>query len=68
MTISTLLMMLALAVGSGANQAVAGDPEPADAGRPPGKIASHCWINGTYYNPCPQETGEDPPPILPPAY
>lgn len=66
MTISSLLMILALAIGSGANQAIAGDPGEDDA-RPKGKIESNCWINGVYYLPCPPEGGQDPPPILPPA-
>jgi hypothetical protein len=65
MTISTLLMILALAVG-GANQAIAGDPEPDDA-RPKGKIENNCWINGVYYTPCPAgDPGPDPPPIFEP--
>ena len=68
MTISTLLMILALAVGSATSQATTGDPEPDDATRPGGKIENNCWINGVYHTPCPPEGGgADPPAILPPA-
>lgn len=56
MTISTLLMILALAVGS---------ESPTNSGiRPPGKIQGNCWINGVWYNPCPsQDEAPQPSPM-----
>lgn len=63
MTISTLLMILSLAVGAGTSQSFesTSPTDPSNTTRP-GKIASNCWINGVWYNPCPS----DPPP--PPPY
>lgn len=64
MTISALLMILALAVGSGPSQSFDSDyptePDPADAR--PTKVATHCWINGVWYNPCPNDAPPPPPP------
>jgi hypothetical protein len=67
MTISTWLLIFAFAVGSGPSQ-----PIESSASCPIGdkcKIASNCWINGTWYNPCPEpDPGEQPdPPMLPPT-
>ena len=61
MTISTLLMILAVAVGSGTSQSI----ESNSTSCPPGrvcKIGNNCWINGVWYNPCPEdsEPGPDP--------
>jgi hypothetical protein len=70
MTITTLLMILALAVGSGSSLSSESNPttEPASV-RPPTKIEGTCWINGVWYNPCPTENqgpgpGPDPPPQI----
>ena len=67
MTINTLLMILALTVGAGTAQLTA--TTTASATRPPVKIESNCWINGVWYNPCPEDapTGSPPPEIQPPG-
>jgi hypothetical protein len=69
MLISTWVIVVALAAGSGFNQLAGSDATDPDDARPKGKIASHCWINGVWYNPCPEsDPGEQPPPeILPPT-
>jgi hypothetical protein len=57
MTITTLLMILALAAGPGTTQ-----PVQTDALCPVGrvcKIASQCWVNGVWTTPCPDDA---PPP------
>lgn len=55
MTISTLLMILALGLGSGSSQSLQSDTTTDPAATRTGKIVSHCWINGVWYNPCPSE-------------
>jgi hypothetical protein len=68
MTINTLLMILALAVGGGTAQSTE-DTAPSTT-RPPVKIESNCWINGVWYNPCPDDapTGPQSPPEIQPNY
>ena len=63
MTISTWLMILTLAVGAGTTQSLESDSttDPSSNIRT-GKIAGNCWINGTWYNPCP-EPAPDPYPV-----
>jgi hypothetical protein len=56
MIISTLLMILTLAVGPATSQSV-----ESNSTTYPAKIASHCWINGVWYNPCPTEDSEPSP-------
>ena len=60
MTITALLTMLALAVGAEATttQPTQSDYSACPAGRVC-KIATHCWVNGTWTTPCPDDT---PPP------
>lgn len=55
MTINTLLMVLALAVGAGTAQSINRDSTPAPQSRPNPKIQGNCYINGIWYNPCPTE-------------
>lgn len=67
MIISNWLLILALAAGSGANALSGSDStEPDELKR---RIRSDCYINGVWYNPCPESApGEQPPPeILPPT-
>ena len=52
MTITALLMILTLAAGSGISQPAPSEASACPAGRAC-KIASNCWINGVWYNPCP---------------
>lgn len=65
MTITALLTMLALAVGTG----TATQPAPSDySSCPPGrvcKIASNCWVNGVWTTPCPDDMPPPPPPREP---
>lgn len=51
MTISTLLVILALTVGTGTSQLSESD-STSSATRPAGTIEGNCWINGVWYNPC----------------
>ena len=67
MIISKWLLIFALAAGAGASQLAGSDStEPDELKR---KIESNCWINGVWYNPCPEsDPGEQPTPeILPPT-
>ena len=60
MTISTWLIILAFAVGPGTSQSIESDSSTTPTSTRTGaKIASNCWINGVWYNPCPTE---NPPP------
>lgn len=76
MTIRTWLMILALAVGAGTSQSIPRDSPPETTSScPPGrvcKIGNNCWINGVWYNPCPDDAPHDPGPepspiLLPPS-
>ena len=60
MTISTLLMILTLAVGAGTSQSIESDYSTCPVGSRC-KIASECWINGVWYNPCPEPAPEPRP-------
>ena len=59
MTINVLWMILAIAIGSGT---VEGSASTADANRVLIPI-THCYINGQWYNPCPEPTPPPPPPL-----
>lgn len=61
MTISTWLMILAITVGPGTSRSIGTTPTTSPSSSRVFKIASHCWINGVWYNPCPS----DPPPPSP---
>lgn len=67
MTITALLMILALAAGSGTPTG-SGTAQPVQTDSAlcqPGRvcrIASNCWINGVWYNPCPDSDPAPPPP------
>ena len=66
MTISALLMMLALAVAPGTSEPVESSyTTTCPVGRVC-KIGSNCWINGVWYNPCPEDAppGPDPKPDI----
>ncbi len=66
MTISTLLMVLALTIGAGTSQSIAPDSTSDENVRPPTKIGGNCYINGVWYNPCPEapDPAPEPSPIL----
>lgn len=54
MTISTWLLILTLAAGSGTSESTLSDsstssPSAVENGEP----VDNCWINGVWYNPCP---------------
>ena len=69
MTITALLMILALAAGSGTSQPTPSDATTCPAGRVC-KIANNCWVNGVWTTPCPADSPwdpEPPPDLLPPA-
>jgi len=61
MPITTLLMILALAVGSGTTQPVQPDSATCPTGRVC-KIASNCWVNGVWTTPCPDDAPPAPAP------
>lgn len=60
MTITTLLMILALAAGSGTSQPVSSDSVSCPFGRAC-KIAGECWVNGQWTTPCPDGMPEPRP-------
>ena len=69
MTISSWLMILALAVGTGTSQSILSDTSTSARGTE--EPVGPCWINGVWYNPCPHGNGmpwdpEPPPPEEPP--
>ena len=55
MKISMWFMVLALAGGLVASQTSEGDSTTDFTTRPPTRIESNCWINGVWYNPCPED-------------
>jgi hypothetical protein len=71
MTISTFLMILALAVGPGTTPSMFNDSATSSADfSGNGEPDPNCWINGVWYNPCPADspwTPEPPPDALPPG-
>ena len=60
MTISIWLMILTLTVGAGTSQSIDSTSTTESLTRT-GKIAGNCWINGTWYNPCPDDAPIPPP-------
>ena len=57
MTISTLLMILALAAGPGIIQSILSDSSTSSTStKPPAEPEDNCWVNGTWYNPCPGDS------------
>ena len=62
MTITTLLMILAFAVGPGTSQPIESDSATCPVGRVC-RIGNNCWINGVWYNPCPDDAPGDPAPL-----
>jgi hypothetical protein len=54
MTINTLFMFLALAIGAGTSQSVEPATTPESFIRT-GDIESNCYVNGVWYNPCPSD-------------
>lgn len=75
MMIRTWLTILALAVGAGTSQSLQSDSVETNSSCPPGRvcrIGNNCWINGVWYNPCPEDAPSDPgpepsPELLPPS-
>ena len=65
MTISTLLMILALAVGSGTSQPVESDSALCPIGVPTCRIGNNCYVNGVLVNPCPDDAPPADPAPLP---
>jgi len=61
MTISTLLMILALAVAPGTSEPAASTTAPCPIGAVC-RIGNNCWINGVWYNPCPENAPPPPEP------
>ena len=60
MTITTLLMILALAVGSGTAEPTSSYTSVCPAGRVC-KIENNCWVNGQWKTPCPDDAPPPPP-------
>lgn len=62
MTFTTLFMMLSLAAGSAitATSPTSDYSSLCPAGRVC-KIESHCWVNGTWTTPCPDDAPPPPP-------
>lgn len=67
MTTSALFMILAIAVGAGTSQSILSDSSTSSTStKPPSEPEDNCWINGTWYNPCPGDSPRlpDPPPEI----
>ena len=71
MTTSTLFMILAIAVGAGTSQSILSDSSTSSTStKPPSEPEDNCWINGTWYNPCPGDSPwlpAPPPEIVSPS-
>lgn len=71
MTISTLLMILALAAGPGITQSILIHSSTSSTStKAPTEPDDNCWVNGVWYNPCPGDSPwapEPPPDMLPPG-
>lgn len=70
MTTSVLFMILAIAVGAGTSQSILSDPWTSSTSSELEEPVPNCFINGTWYNPCPRDSPwlpEPPPETLPPA-
>jgi len=62
MTISNLVMILALVIGAGTpQQSIESTSMPAESITREGTPVGNCWINGTWYNPCPEDAPLPPP-------
>lgn len=63
MTISMLLMILAVTAGPGISKSVLSNSSTsATSTKPPSEPDHNCWVNGTWYNPCPGNSPWDPEP------
>ena len=62
MTINTLFMVLVLAVGAGTTQSIEPASTETENLTRNFKIATNCWINGVWYNPCPEDAPPAPMP------
>ena len=58
MTITTFLMILALAVGAGTSYSISSETSTSAQGTDEPEF--NCFINGTWYNPCPADSPWDP--------
>ena len=63
MTISNLVMIVALVIGAGtSNESVETETATLTCGVDRVcKIGTNCWINGVWYNPCPSDAPYPPP-------
>ena len=59
MTISTWLMIVALATGVGTGQSISSGSATSAFGEPP---EGSCWVNGIWVNPCPDDIPFNPTP------
>lgn len=61
MTISTLLMILALAAGPGIIQSILSDSSTSSTStKPPSEYDDNCWVNGVWHTPCPGNSPWEP--------
>ena len=61
MTITNLVVILALVIGAGTTQSIETNSTTSCGTSRTCKIGNNCWINGVWYNPCPADA-EFPPP------
>lgn len=66
MTINVLWIILASAIGLGMGQSIEPSTATAQDDSIYHKAVDECYINGTWYNPCPIDPAPDPPPSDPP--
>lgn len=57
-----LLMILAFAIAPGTGPSIEGSTATADTNSNSYKIATNCYRNGIWYNPCPPDPEPSPPP------
>jgi hypothetical protein len=57
-----VLMIIALALGPATGQTIEGSTATAETNSTNLKIATNCYRNGIWYNPCPPDPDPSPPP------
>ena len=60
MTISTWLLILTFAFGSGTGLTLSDSPTDAPSAIENGEPVDSCWVNGVWYNPCPGDSPWEP--------
>lgn len=62
MKLTIWLMILTFTVGAGTSQSIDSTSTSSERLTREGKVATNCWINGVWYNPCPSDYQPPPDP------